>query len=153
MEPGEVTEKDKKEEERMMRKVDEFCLSPPDGTKKGYVLPSGGNDTTTQFCIRVRHSPIFHLLLSFKSEDEIRAELSCLGSAASKGKDHDSDVEGDGGKDDDEEDGDDDADSDGDSDGDSDDDKPSRRESKELRRVRKLRRLIGGALELRPILC
>ncbi len=130
----------------MMSKVDEFCLSPPDGTKKGYILPSGGNDTTTQFCIRVRHSPIFHLMVSFKTEDEIRTELSGLGSAASPGKDQDGDAEGKD-DDDDDEDGEGD-DSDDESDPGSGDEQLSRRrESKELRRVRKLRRLIGGAPE------
>ncbi len=146
MEPGAVTENDKAEEARMMRKVDEFCLSPPDGTKRGYILPSGGNDTTTQFCIRVRNSKIFHLMVSFKTEDEIRTELSGLGSAASQGKDHDHDADG---KDEDDEEDDDDDDSDDDSDeaGSGDEQRSRRRESKELRRVRKLRRLIGGAPE------
>jgi hypothetical protein len=143
MDPDAVTANDQAEETRMMRKVDEFCISPPDGTKKGYILPSGGNDTTTQFCIRVRHSPIFHLMLSFKTEEEVRAELSRLGSSASKGKGHDRDEEG--GEDDEDEDGeDDDSDDDSDNTG-SDDGSSRRRESKELRRVRKLRRLIGGA--------
>ena len=147
MEPGAVTEKDRADEARMMHKVDEFCLKPPDGTKKGYILPSGGNDTTTQFCIRVRNSPIFHLMVSFKTEDEIRTELSGLGSVASPGKDHDCDAEGKDDDDDDDDDEGDDSDDDSDEAGSGDEELSRRRESKELRRVRKLRRLIGGAPE------
>ncbi len=158
MESGAVTDKDKEEEARMMSKVDELCILPPYRTKMGYVLPSDGNDTTTQFCTRVLHSPIFHLLLSFEKEDVVRAELSFLGLAVSQGK-NDGDAEGEDCKDDEdeeeeeEEDGDDDDDDDKSCDESGNDTAPLLRKSKELRRVSKLRRLLGGALVLRSILC
>ena len=148
MNPGQITEKDKEQEREMMRKVDESCLRPPDGNKNGYILPTGSEDTTTQFCIRVRQCRTYHLLLIFKTEDEVRKELSVLGKDieepsgnADKYKDDDDDDNDDDEEDEDDNSDDDDEDSDDDDD---DDDASARRSSKEQRCLLKIRRLIAG---------
>lgn len=59
--------------------TEKACLCPMDGPEgiHPFILPSGERvNTTTQFCTRVRHGQTFHLLVSFKSEEEVRAELA-----------------------------------------------------------------------------
>ncbi len=80
------------EEDQDMRSMDEACLRVPDGDKVGFLLPSAGDgDSVTQFCVHVRHGKVFHLYISFKTEAEIRAELSSFHFANVEGEELDED--------------------------------------------------------------
>ena len=77
-----------------LKKLDEACLAVPNGTKIGFILPSEGRGVnTTQFCIHVRHGTLFHLCIMFKTENELRNELSSFQFSAS---DHVEDLDPDG---------------------------------------------------------
>ncbi len=72
-----LTDEMRDEAEQDMLCLDEACLRAPDGEKVGFLLPSAGDgDSVTQFCVHVRHGKVFHLYISFKTEAEIREELS-----------------------------------------------------------------------------
>jgi hypothetical protein len=74
-----LTEEMREMEEQDMLSLDEACLKVPDGDKVGFLLPSAGDgDSVTQFCVHVRYGKVFHLYISFKTEAEIRSELSSL---------------------------------------------------------------------------
>jgi len=75
--PGCLTDEMRCEEYSAMQALDEACLKAPDGDKANFILLShGGGDSNTQFSIRVRFGQVFHLFVSYKTEDEIREQLS-----------------------------------------------------------------------------
>jgi hypothetical protein len=87
-----LTDEMRDEEEQNMLCLDEACLRAPDGEKVGFLLPSAGDgDSVTQFCVHVRHGKVFHLYVSFKSEADIRAELSSFNFANVDGEELDED--------------------------------------------------------------